>query len=684
MATIRHRRASKAQWAFDNPILDSGEIGLEIGVGNQHDRFKIGNGLSPWNQLKYFINETEINIDVGRLSQEALDERYIRLPYGGTLKQVLVKSADGGLEWANMEAGEGSGDGPLAEDSPAYKDAALNTDIEALRIVTIGDSTNDGFGNPGGPDQWSKVWPIKMAAMLRNALGVNPGGRGWIPASTPLLPGSYVYRTAVLGPAQNSGYDELNFQTGMPGGLWMQEGHATNKYTATFNLSPGVTSVDVVTTRYGPGIIDIIPASGNSVPISGDATVEFTRIENPGTSVSLIPRAGVGYALYGIVEHVGDESTGVVQYNLSQGSTAAFEYASWMGNGAFTLKNMFSRIQPQLVLINLGANDFSRGRTVFEFTSAMTELRAQILQAVPNAVIAPIIRPWNETADTQVPPTATWNEFSVALLDWAATFDVTVLDLRSTFPAAGGLYLSDKVHFNEAGNTAYAETVLDFLKVDGGDSHLIDLINERYILPATGIPREDLSSTVQTTLLKANTAAQVGGEPGAGKVVTSDANGVLTLQPPPAGSGGGGGGPTPEVAFVISNSIRDLLPATNGVWQDWPGLSVTLPATDKAVYVELSPTTAKMAVNGRTQIRLVTNNNVELAIVPTSHFATINTDWSVPTVRARVAPHVDSEVVVRVQIRIAYFTPNNSGDAGYNPGSARYNVDGVPVLLSAT
>lgn len=57
MPTIKNRRATKAQWALLNPVLAAGEIGYEIDT-NKH---KIGNGLSPWGVLKYFIDEAALN-----------------------------------------------------------------------------------------------------------------------------------------------------------------------------------------------------------------------------------------------------------------------------------------------------------------------------------------------------------------------------------------------------------------------------------------------------------------------------------------------------------------------------------------------------------------------------------------------------------------------------------------------
>lgn len=46
---IQHRRDLAADWTSIDPILSSGEIGVETDTG----QFKIGDGLSLWSELKY-------------------------------------------------------------------------------------------------------------------------------------------------------------------------------------------------------------------------------------------------------------------------------------------------------------------------------------------------------------------------------------------------------------------------------------------------------------------------------------------------------------------------------------------------------------------------------------------------------------------------------------------------------
>ena len=61
MPTIKHRRATKAQWAALDPVLAAGEVGFEIDT----NKLKVGNGLSPWTNLVYFINENIVRSLIG-------------------------------------------------------------------------------------------------------------------------------------------------------------------------------------------------------------------------------------------------------------------------------------------------------------------------------------------------------------------------------------------------------------------------------------------------------------------------------------------------------------------------------------------------------------------------------------------------------------------------------------------
>lgn len=54
--TIKLKRGTAARWAEVNPILAAGEPGYVY----DENRLKIGNGVSPWNDLPYFDGAREV------------------------------------------------------------------------------------------------------------------------------------------------------------------------------------------------------------------------------------------------------------------------------------------------------------------------------------------------------------------------------------------------------------------------------------------------------------------------------------------------------------------------------------------------------------------------------------------------------------------------------------------------
>jgi hypothetical protein len=50
------RRGTRELWAVRNPILRQGEPGVELDTSD----FKIGDGVTPWNDLPYHLNEDDV------------------------------------------------------------------------------------------------------------------------------------------------------------------------------------------------------------------------------------------------------------------------------------------------------------------------------------------------------------------------------------------------------------------------------------------------------------------------------------------------------------------------------------------------------------------------------------------------------------------------------------------------
>jgi hypothetical protein len=70
MARIQIKRGLAASWTSANPILATGEIGLETDTG----RIKIGTGLAAWTALGYYLSAADkgVNGGIASLDSEGL------------------------------------------------------------------------------------------------------------------------------------------------------------------------------------------------------------------------------------------------------------------------------------------------------------------------------------------------------------------------------------------------------------------------------------------------------------------------------------------------------------------------------------------------------------------------------------------------------------------------------------
>jgi hypothetical protein len=139
MATrMQQRRGTATQWtssnAGDGPILNAGEIGWE----SDTNKFKIGDGVSYWSALTYFVDATDV----------------IASSLGAYLQDSDVGAASGvvGLNASKNAIVTGSSIIIEGATDNAYETTLTVTDPTAARTITFPDATgtvvlSDGSGN---------------------------------------------------------------------------------------------------------------------------------------------------------------------------------------------------------------------------------------------------------------------------------------------------------------------------------------------------------------------------------------------------------------------------------------------------------------------------------------------------------------------------------------------------------
>lgn len=141
--TFKLRRGTAAQWMAVNPVLQTGEPGVETDTG----KLKIGNGVSHWLQLGYLSGEGTPGVDGLSAYEIAVNEGFV-----GTVEQWLasLQGEQGiqgvpGLDGEDGAVGPAGSQGPQGPQGPAgtngadYEGPAITVSNSAPSSPSVGD-----------------------------------------------------------------------------------------------------------------------------------------------------------------------------------------------------------------------------------------------------------------------------------------------------------------------------------------------------------------------------------------------------------------------------------------------------------------------------------------------------------------------------------------------------------------
>jgi hypothetical protein len=94
---MQQRRGSASQWTTANTVLAAGEMGFETDT----NKFKIGDGLTEWNNLPYFVNTDDI--ESGLLDTDEVSEGTLNLYF--TDQRAVDAVIDGAVDTDDIEEG---------------------------------------------------------------------------------------------------------------------------------------------------------------------------------------------------------------------------------------------------------------------------------------------------------------------------------------------------------------------------------------------------------------------------------------------------------------------------------------------------------------------------------------------------------------------------------------------------
>ena len=349
-----------------------------------------------------------------------------------------------------------------------------SSDTSPVNVMCLGDSITESKGGSTYSKRWTKI----LESNLRNAFPVTgvtaPVSAGYVPtAITFTPPGDYpVVLTNGSGFSDNTarGLGVRNYTLNSGGTVVITVTGATSvdvhywKVAGTRTMGwkvdgGSVTNVDVAyTSGKVDGYVLNIP-----IPDTGTHTV----------TISCVSASAIG--IEGFYVHTGTDSKGLRVYEGGHASSPVSLFST--GNPAQYLGEITSTLQPSLVVLEFGANDYQQNTFAQPISAAQFKTNLLSLIATiranctrpPSIVLMPV---WMWQPGITPVEQGGWDAMIQAQYDIAAADpDICIVDLRQRFsliptsPAktTKDLLAADNIHPSDAGNWLIGKTISTFL-----------------------------------------------------------------------------------------------------------------------------------------------------------------------------------------------------------------------------
>ncbi|ADD81004.1 tail protein [Rhodococcus phage ReqiPoco6] len=411
MPTIKNRRAPASQWSTLNPVLAAGEIGYELDT----NKFKIGNGLSRWNVLKYFLDEDSL-IPGGRnpFTKDELPDRWKSI-----IGQRDSRSITGVITGSSTTAGAG---------------AESNHRRFSAQLARMFQSSYNPSGIVGGESFRASDGNIGIALSSSPATTVVDTGLGLGARSLP--DGAYLRLTR----PRSTGFE-----------IFFSQGEGSGDLTVKIDSEAPYTHV--------------VDKTG---PFRYDGRLK-TRVLDGGNHSITLTAVGGKVNIDSIYNFIGDNNIGIRLLNNGKGGATM---STFIGSapGAPSIRERMGQLKPDFHIVFLGSNELSAAwtadKTETEFEAFVQEL-LEIYGSEQNMPwIGLVAMPKRPDVATDydgilrgIKAVAAKHPKYVSFHDLSSLFPKTQAEDNAWYDFIG----TDNVHPTQAGHSAEADGVADLL-----------------------------------------------------------------------------------------------------------------------------------------------------------------------------------------------------------------------------
>ena len=336
-----------------------------------------------------------------------------------------------------------------------------------------GDSITEGQTASNEAHRWSVILTQRLRSTYQ-ASGLN-GGEGYVPSyyEAPNLTDAWVRTpgagTITEGSAWGLGFRRLVLSAGNYTTQWVQRSFVGTGIDLFFigSTSTGTARIEIDGALQGTFVTtDSAVVDGKRYSVrglsSGSHTVRVAR-DTSGTGNQILFAGGFFYD--------GDEVSGIRRWDHSRAGAATNTFAS----ATDYTSPYIGYIQPDLVLINLGANDVNSGVSIATYKANLNTMvtRLNTNSTIPPSIILTSGWPRISNSANPAPSIAAWEPYRVALAEIASAYpNVILFDIWKAFGNTVygadpiGLY-SDGVHLSDKGEALYSSSLREFIVNSG-------------------------------------------------------------------------------------------------------------------------------------------------------------------------------------------------------------------------
>lgn len=327
--------------------------------------------------------------------------------------------------------------------------ALAKRDTAPAKMLVLSDSLTEAMGNSA----WLNAWPHQLMGAT---------AQYFIPVNAEWNTGAYGFDHAVLG----GGATKLAGPTGVKW-LWYSLLDAAGE-TMTFNVA-GLSEIIVL--WFGDwGVAPMYSVDGSTavvVPNTGawSGNLRYSVLPVTGNTLVLSKNAAGTSMVQGLMAKRGPGVAPIQVHNLARAGAKVSDWNTWLADTNNILVRHIAGINPDLVNIGLGGNDYWDGVSAADFTTRLTAMIAAVRSMCPNADIVLTTQPPGNDGDTP-----DWDRIQNATRAVASAAGCTLVDWRANFPKpsdGAGLYHSDGVHFADAGSRLCRDLAAPALLPDG-------------------------------------------------------------------------------------------------------------------------------------------------------------------------------------------------------------------------